>query len=293
MRSAYGWSLAALICMSGVASAQVRPEPQPGKVRPGAAAAPAAAPAAAAQQGTPDQQIAACLWAANRNEVEIAKLAEQKAKSDSVKEFAAQMIKDHSQNADKLARVAGNLVNAGTARGATGTTREVRKPAIDDTREEKKTDDKEERKEGARGKARDDAAPAAERREAREEAREDRREGREEAREDRRVERTTAAAAPGGRQAFNWVTIHREVADQCLQTAKKELGKKEGNEFDKCYMGMQVAAHMHMLDQLKVLKNHASSQFQQDLEHSIETAEHHLSEAQKIMEEVKDKPDQK
>ena len=91
MRSAYGWSLAALICMVGIASAQVRVEPRPG-ARP-AAAPPAAAPAATAQQGTPDQQIAACLWAANRNEVEISKLAEQKAKSDSVKEFAAQMTK--------------------------------------------------------------------------------------------------------------------------------------------------------------------------------------------------------
>jgi predicted outer membrane protein len=290
MRSVYGWSLAVLMCVSGVASAQVRPG-----ARPGAAAAPAAAPAAATQQGTPDQQIAACLWAANRNEVEIAKLAEQKAKSDSVKDFAAQMIKDHTQNADKLARVAGNLVSA-TARAGTGT-REVRKPVLDDAREDKK-EGKEEKKEskddeGARGKSRDNAAPAAERREAREEAREDRREGREEAREDRRVERTTAAAAPAGRQPFNWVTIHREVADQCLQSAKKELGQKEGNEFDKCYIGMQVAAHMKMVDELKVLKNHASGQLQQDLEQSLETTEHHLSEAKKIMEEIKDKPDQK
>jgi len=284
--------------MLGVASAQVRPESRP-VVRPGAAAAPAAvAPAATAQQGTPDQQIAACLWAANRNEVEIAKLAEQKAKSDSVKDFAAQMIKDHTQNADKLARFAGNLVNSGTARSGAGTTREVRKPVIDDTREERKTDDKDDKdkddkEEGARGKARDNAAPAAERREAREEARGDRREGREEAREDRRVERTTAAVAPGGRQPFNWVTIHREVADQCLQSAKKELGQKEGNEFDKCYIGMQVAAHMKMVDELKVLTNHASGQHQQDLEQSLKTTEHHLSEARKIMEEIKDKPDQK
>jgi predicted outer membrane protein len=249
--------------MFGVASAQVRVEARPAQR---AGTAPAAAPAATVLQGTPDQQIAACLWSANRNEVELAKLAEQKAKSDSVKEFAAEMIKDHTQNADKLARIAGNLVNAGTAR-TPGTPREVRKPVLDDPR---------------------GATPAAERREGREEAREDRRAGREEARE----ERTATIAAPG-RQVFNWVAIHQEVADQCLQSAKKELGKKEGNEFDKCYIGMQVAAHMMMLDELKVLKNHASGQLQQDLEQSIETTENHLSEAQKIMEEIKDKPDQK
>jgi predicted outer membrane protein len=282
--------------MLGIATAQVRVEPRPGAARPGAA--PAAAPTATTQQGTPDQQIAACLLAQNRNEVEVSKLAEQKAKSGSVKEFAAQMIKDHSQNADKLARVAGNLANVGTARGGAGAPREVRRPVLDEAeerregREDARDERREGREEGAKAKGRDAAAPPAERREGREEAREERREGREEAREDRRPATTTAAPA-GGRQAFNWVTIHKELADQCLQTAKKELGEKEGNEFDKCYMGMQVAAHMKMVDELKVVKKYASSQFQQDLEQSLETAEHHLSEARKIMEEIKDKPDQK
>ena len=289
MRTVYGWSLAVLICMMGIASAQVRPGTRPAAAPP--AAAPAAAPAATTQQGTPDQQIAACLWAANRNEVEISKLAEQKASSDSVKEFAAMMIKDHSQNADKLAKVAGNLVNV--ARGGANPQREVRRPILDEAEERREGREKarEERREGRdEAAARDDAAPApAERREGREEAREERRTGREEAREDRRT--TAAAPASGGRQAFNWVTIHREVADRCLETAKKELGDKKANEFDKCYMGMQVAAHTKMVDELKVVKNYASGQFAQDLEKSLDTAEHHLSEAKKIMEEIKDKPD--
>jgi len=268
--------------MLGIASAQVRPGARP-TARPAAAppaAAPAAPNAAATQQGTSDQQVAACLWAANRNEVEIAKLAEQKAKSDSVKDFAAQMIKDHTQNADKLARVAGNLVNV--ARGSGDKPREVRRPVIDEAqdRREGREEAREDRREGR------EAAEPAERREGRAEAREDRRAGREEARE----ERTTTTAA-GGREGFNWVAIHREIADECLKSGKKELGEKQGNEFDKCYMGMQVAAHMKMLDELKVLKNHVSSQFAQDLEQSIETTEHHLSEAKKIMEEIKDKPD--
>jgi len=272
-----------------MASAQVRTQPKPAATRPAAAPpAAAAAPTAATQQGTADQQVAACLWSANRNEVEIAKLAEDKAKSDSVKEFAAQMIKDHTQNADKLAKVAGNLVNV--ARGGTDTRREVRRPVLPqegrEDREGAREKARDDRREG-REEAREEAAPA-QRREGREEAREDRRAGREDAREDRRTTTTTAA---GGRQGFNWVTIHREVADECLQSAKKELGKKEGNEFDKCYMGMQVAAHMKMIDELTVLKNHVSGQFAQDLEQSLQTTEHHLSEAKKIMEEIKDKPD--
>ena len=288
MRSVYGWSSVVLVCMFGVASGQVRTEPRPAATRPGAAR-PAAAPAAAAattQQGTADQQVAACLWAANRNEVEIAKLAEQKAKSDAVKDFATQMIKDHTQNADKLAKVAGNLVNV--ARAGTDARRDVRRPVLDEAQERQEGREKarEDRREG-RDESREEAKPA-DRREGREEAREDRRAGREEARDDRRTTTTTAA---GAHQGFNWVTIHRELADECLQSAKKELGQKEGNEFDKCYIGMQVAAHMKMVDELTVLKNHVSGQFAQDLEQSLQTTEHHLSEAKKIMDEIKDKPD--
>jgi len=211
------------------------------------------------------------LWGGNHNEVELGKFAEDRAKSDSVKDFAAQMIKDHSKSADKLARIAGNLVNSGTARagGATETRREVRKVPADEGKE-----GKEDRRDEGRKGARED------RREGREEAREDRREGREE-----RTTTTTAA----GRHAFNWVTVHKEIGDQCLQSAKKELGSKEGHEFDQCYMGMQIAGHMKMIDELKVYKNYATGQLQQDIEESLDTTEHHLKEAKKIMDELKDK----
>jgi len=260
MSKMYGWSIVAVMCMTAIAAGQVRPGTRPAAAPP---AAGATAPAANTAQGTPDQQIAACLWAQARNEVELAKLAEQKAKSDSVKDFAAQMIKDHSKQQDTLAREAGNLVNSGTARGGGDVKREVRKvPA-------------------------DDAGDDEPRREGRKEAREDRKEGRDDARE----ERTTTTTNTGGRQGFSWVAIHRECADQCLQSSKKELSSKEGKEFDQCYIGMQIAAHMKMADELKVLKNHATGKLQQDIEDSLDTTEHHLKEAKKIMDELKDNSD--
>jgi len=281
MRNAYGWSLIAMIGVFSVASAQVRVQPRPAVQprQPGAATAPAAGAAQTQGQGTPDQQLAACLWGGNHNEVELAKFAQQRAQSDSVKDFAAHMIKDHTQFADKLARSAGNLISANTARGGGDTAREVRKVPAEDTEEGARPA----REEGARGVK---EAPGQVRREGREEAREDRRTGREEAREDRREERTATTAA--GRQAFNWVAIHKEIGEQCLQSSKKELERYKGAEFDKAYMGMQVAAHMEMLDKLKVFKNHASGQLQQDIEQGIETTQEHLKEAHKIMDEIKD-----
>jgi len=260
MRKVNGWSLIGLVCLVTAASAQVREQPRPA-VRPGAAPAPAAT--GAAQQGSADQQIAACLWGGNRNEIELAKLAQQKAKSGDVKDFAAHMIKDHTKQLDTLAKEAGNLVSAETARGGTTeeTRREVRKvPADEQPRRDEPR--REERRDERRGEA-----------------------GQEGRREEGREERTTTTTTQG-QHGFNWVAIHREMADQCLQSTKKEMSGKEGSEFDQCYMGLQVAAHMKMLDELKVFKNHATGRLQQDIEDAISTTEHHLKEAKGIYDDL-------
>lgn len=55
-----------------------------------------------------DNQFAACLVQANQGEVKLAKLAVERAESEDVKQFAEQMIKDHSALAEKLERIAGN-----------------------------------------------------------------------------------------------------------------------------------------------------------------------------------------
>ena len=87
---------------------------------------------------------------------------------------------------------------------------------------------------------------------------------------------------------LNWVQIHKELADKCLTSTKKELGSYEGDDFDKAYMGQQIVAHMEMIDKLTVLRNHASSQLQQEIDKSIEMGERHLAEAREIMNKEKD-----
>ena len=62
----------------------------------------------------------------------------------------------------------------------------------------------------------------------------------------------TAAPRPvaraGGDTSAQWAQIGRECADQCLASTKQELEKKDGPEFDHCFMGLQCAAHKHMID---------------------------------------------
>ena len=65
--------------------------------------------AASGQQGEQlNFAIAACLLDHNKAEVELGKMAVEHAKSDEVKKFAEQMVKDHGQMVDKLQQFVGS-----------------------------------------------------------------------------------------------------------------------------------------------------------------------------------------
>ena len=89
------------------------------------------------------------------------------------------------------------------------------------------------------------------------------------------------------------MAIHNELAQQCLETVKKELSQKQGNELDQCYMTQQAMAHVEMKDALTVLKNHASPQLAQQIDKSLEGVEGHLKEAKQILEQMKDRPSER
>lgn len=86
-----------------------------------------------------------------------------------------------------------------------------------------------------------------------------------------------------GLQAEKMLMIKQEIADECLASLRKELETKSGFEFDACYVGMQIAAHMHMVDTLKVQARHASEDLKPVLEQGRETAQMHLDAAKKLM----------
>jgi predicted outer membrane protein len=106
-----------------------------------------------------------------------------------------------------------------------------------------------------------------------------------------------AGGQAGGQRAAggqpNWVAIHNELAQQCLETVKKELSQKQGSELDQCYMTQQAMAHVEMKDALTVLKNHASPQLAQQIDKSLEGVEGHLKEAKQILEQMKDRPSER
>ena len=82
------------------------------------------------------------------------------------------------------------------------------------------------------------------------------------------------------------LALAKSIKQQCLQLTQQEMSDKQGAEFDKCYIGQQIGAHVGMLAQLRGSKNFANPQLQAVIAEGEQMATKHLEEAKKIMAEL-------
>lgn len=251
----------AILPSLAVAQAAQR-EPARRQEAPAAAARPAN-PQSNAQMNAVDMFLARWLIIDNENEIALAKLAEQKAKDSQVKEFAQQMIQDHQQIIDQLARFAGE---AGEPRASTAPANN-QQPLRDQVRNVNGQN----RAEVAREPAR---APANQ------------------AQPERRVvaRPTDQGVIPGQANQQQhpqqgMLALKHELAEECRNSARQELEGKQGKEFDECFIGMQLAGHMMAIDTMKVFERHASDELKQTIAGGLKTAEGHFAKAKKIMQQ--------
>ncbi|WP_428304351.1 DUF4142 domain-containing protein [Lacipirellula sp.] len=80
--------------------------------------------------------------------------------------------------------------------------------------------------------------------------------------------------------------LAKAIKQQCLVLTQKEMEGKQGAEFDKCYIGQQIGAHVGMLAQLQGSKSFANPQLQAVIVEGEQMATKHLEEAKKIMAEL-------
>jgi predicted outer membrane protein len=205
------------------------------------------------QSGRTDYFLANCLLIDNQTEATLGQFAQKRAENDEVRQFAEKMAQEHQQAAEMLTRLA-------QPQGSRDRDASAREDATREGAEPAKREEPAERAEGAR--------PATPRPE----------------------DSVSASQAQipgeqgqrgGGGQFF--VSLKKELAEQCLQSAQKELGSKKGEEFDKCYINSQVAAHQHMLDTLTVFEKRAQGE---ELKSAITQAkpnvQAHLDEAKAL-----------
>jgi predicted outer membrane protein len=88
---------------------------------------------------------------------------------------------------------------------------------------------------------------------------------------------------------FDHVGLIQDLGQQCLQSAKRELEQKQGAEFDRCFMGMAVGAHMKANDMLTVFQQHASSSLKPVLSEGQKTVATHLQHAKDLAKKMETK----
>jgi predicted outer membrane protein len=88
-------------------------------------------------------------------------------------------------------------------------------------------------------------------------------------------------ATPGS--MIDAMQLQREIAQQCIADSKEYLSKKEGAEFDKCFVGTQLAKHAAMHSKLTVLQRHTSDELKQMVTNGIKITATHMQAAEKLM----------
>ena len=192
-----------------------------------------------------DQQLADWLLVDNRGEIQLARLAKEKAACDEVKDFAKRLIDDHAQMVEDLQRFA----------GAGRRTQQAFQPG------EQQVGQPGNQQFGQPGEQQG-LPPGPQQR------------------------MQPGATSTGG---LNFVRLKQQLGQQCVASAQRELEEKEGEEFDKCYIGLQIAKHMEMLDTLKVFSRYASPQLDQVIEDAEQTTQDHLDRAKDLIKQHDEK----
>lgn len=92
------------------------------------------------------------------------------------------------------------------------------------------------------------------------------------------------ARVPAGQLDF--MMIHRQIAQECLKSAREQWESKPVAESEMCFVGTQIVKHQEMLDTNKVLQQHVSTEFQQAIRDGSPTIQQHLDHAKKLVEEL-------
>lgn len=91
---------------------------------------------------------------------------------------------------------------------------------------------------------------------------------------------------PAGNVDHQMVALQTSIAQHCLSLTQKELGEKQGAEFDQCYVGQQVGAHVAMLAKLKGSEQFASGELRSFIQEAEQTVETHHKHAKELAKEL-------
>jgi predicted outer membrane protein len=216
-----------------------------------------------------ENYLANCLVKNNKAEIEIAQFAEQQTQNPDVKQFAAQLVRDHQQLVQKLEQIAGPQATTGAIgspsldkNAATGTDRTT----LDATGGRPRTL-------GSPGT--DTVTPPGTTSTASDLDR---------STTDRL---TTGRAANSGNNALKQLAaIEEKIGERCKQALREELQQKSGADFDGCFVGAQIGGHMHMLAALEVISQDSQGPLKQVAEEARPNVQKRLDQAKQLAKQM-------
>jgi len=209
----------------------------------------------------------------NMEEVALGRLAERQSQNPMVKEFAQQMVQDHSQFLEQLRRF-GNVSAGPAAPGQSGAGEAGANPRSRTNRATNETSatprqGAAELGQGAAAQGVDVQAGGVEVRTPAS-----------------RTADASANAGEAGTTDSQILPIMHEVHQRCLASIERYLQQKQGAQFDDAYVGIQIVQHLQMLDKLAVATEHASPELQQVLQQGTKTTQNHFQHAERLMQQI-------
>lgn len=241
-----------------------------------------------------DQEIAAMKFADFQIEIELARLGERKAYNELVRQYAAKMVKDHRDACARLETLA--VEPSGPAEVASNERVVRERPEIVDPKKAIVPQPTFSPRIG--GGSQDPSTSPRSKPDAQDQYNRDtvNKGGESDRNPDRIGEITDREGGRGhadlviSRGALNWFMIQKQIGQQGLQRARRELAAKEEAEFDQAFMAMQIAAHQRMLDSDQVYKGHVSSDRRSMIEESTQMENDNLLEAMEITGRINTRP---
>jgi len=270
-RGTWGLAVLAIAAMGVAALAQqpqtvdpANPNPtQPGVIqRPGFNQPGLNQGAMVAQRGNLDHEMVRWLTMGNKAEIALARLARQRSTNEQVKQFATQMIDDHTKILNSLEQFATRTGHGAMSRHGLNKSAATERPGVGDQNPvaQPGTTNQFNQPPGneTAGNEPQNARPG----------------------------RRFGAMAGARDRGHEFIHILHEVAQQCEQSAIRELSEKQGEHFDKAYVGTQIMAHMHFIDEVNVFERYASADLQPILQEGAQIAKDHLQHAKQLMRQL-------
>lgn len=78
------------------------------------------------------------------------------------------------------------------------------------------------------------------------------------------------------------VALQKKAVQECFQLTTRQLDEVEASQFDRCFIGQQIAAHTALTAKLRAAQSFTSGDLRQTLSDMEQTTRQHLQQAQEI-----------